>query len=80
MRRNLEVASWPWRTDDRSVAVEFLTDEQAAAFGQFEGQFPLARVVAVLSSVPDRSSPLADLQEDGLMTGTDRSGNPRGNQ
>ncbi len=27
-------------------------------------QFPLARVVAVLSSVPDGASPMADLEED----------------
>jgi hypothetical protein len=77
LRRNLTVASWPRRTDDGSVAVEFLTDEQAAS-GRFEAagpdpvcsvndiaQFPLARVIAVLSSAPGRTGPVTDLQEDG---------------
>jgi Nickel responsive protein SCO4226-like len=41
-------------------------------------QFPLARVVAVLSSVPDATSPIADLGEDRLMAGADRQGNRRG--
>ena len=43
-------------------------------------QFPLARVIAVLISVPSATSPIPDLGEDRLMAGTDRQGNPRGNR
>jgi hypothetical protein len=41
-------------------------------------QFPLARVIAVLSSVPSATSPMADLGEDRLMAGPGRQANPRG--
>ena len=45
-------------------------------------QFPLARVIAVLSSVPSATSPMADLDlgEDRLMAGPGRQANPRGNR
>jgi hypothetical protein len=43
-------------------------------------QFPLTRVVAVLSSAPGGTSPMTDLGEDRLMTDADRhrQRNPRG--
>jgi Protein of unknown function (DUF4242) len=41
-------------------------------------QFPLARVIAVLSSVPSATSPMADLGEDRLMAGPGRQANRRG--
>jgi hypothetical protein len=40
-------------------------------------QFPLARVVAVLSAVPDETSPTAGLDDPGLMGDTDRAAAPR---
>jgi hypothetical protein len=40
-------------------------------------QFPLARVVAVHSWVPDGTSPVADLAGPVLMTGPDRGRTPR---
>jgi hypothetical protein len=36
-------------------------------------QFPLARIMAVLSSVPDETSPMAGLDDTGLAGGADRT-------
>jgi hypothetical protein len=40
-------------------------------------QFPLARVVAVLSAVPDETSPTAGLDDTGPISDTDRAAAPR---
>jgi hypothetical protein len=67
MPQNLVVANWPRRTDDRGMAVEFLTDQQAAAIGRFEAAGPdLVRSVDDIAQFPlarHRRAPLGARQD-----------------